>query len=587
MKRLFCLILSAILLLGLCSGAVLAAEREDIVILYENDVHCAVEGYATLAAMKQELSQIHDHVGVVSVGDFVQGSSLGAVSQGSYIVELMNMVGYDAIALGNHEFDYRIDRLMELVSRMETKPVCCNFRQVGSGTSVFEPFTMVSYGDTDIAYIGVTTPSTISSSSPAQFMAEDGRTYRYTFSGDTLYATVQASIDAAQQAGAEYIIALSHLGTESVNESWSAQALVENTDGLDVVLDGHSHSVLEEMTLRDAGGGTVVISSTGTKFAHIGKLTISEGEIETELVKTELLTKADPAVTERIAAMEAEYAALGGRKIGRSEVDLVTHDENGQRIIRNTETNLGDFCADAFRIVTGADVGLMNGGGIRESMAAGEVTFNHILSVQPFNNTVVTAKVSGQDLLDFLELCVMTWPEENGSFQHVSGLTFDMDPSIPSSVVLDENEVFVRVDGPYRVKNVEILDEKTGTYLPLDVKKSYVVASHNYLLLEQGSGASMFRDAEILLNDGMLDVELIEKYIVEHLGGVIGQEYADAQGRIRILDGSASQVHTVKPGDNLWNISRKYGCAYADLLRQNGWIKNPDVILVGWELQIP
>ena len=97
----------------------------------------------------------------------------------------------------------------------------------------------------------------------------------------------------------------------------------------------------------------------------------------------------------------------------------------------------------------------------------------------------------------------------------------------------------------------------------------------------------MFRDAEILLNDGMLDVELIEKYIVEHLGGVIGQEYADAQGRIRILDGSASQVHTVRPGDNLWNISRKYGCAYADLLRQNGWIKNPDVILVGWELKIP
>ena len=123
MKRWFCLILSAILLLGLCSGAVLAAEREDIVILYENDVHCAVEGYAALAAMKQELSQTHDHVGVVSVGDFVQGSSLGAVSQGSYIVELMNMVGYDAIALGNHECDYRIDRLMELVSRMETKPV--------------------------------------------------------------------------------------------------------------------------------------------------------------------------------------------------------------------------------------------------------------------------------------------------------------------------------------------------------------------------------------------------------------------------------------------------------------------------------
>ena len=587
MKKRLALLLVFSLLLIVCSGQVMAAEREDLVILYENDTHCAVEGYAKLAAMKQELLRTHDHVGVVSAGDFIQGSSLGAVSRGSYVVELINLVGYDAITLGNHEFDYRLDRLLELTAAMDTKPVCCNFRQIGSESSVFEPFSMVSYGDTDIAYIGVTTPSTISSSRPSQFLEADGVTYRYSFSGNALYETVQASIDAAENAGAEYIIALSHLGTENVNEDWSAQALVKNTEGLDAVLDGHSHSVIEALTVEDAGGEPVVISSTGTKFAYVGKLTISGDQIHTELVDLAEYGKSDAAVESKIAAIEKAYAEKGDRKIGVSQVDLIDHDENGQRIIRNTQTNLGDLCADAFRIVTGADVGVINGGGIRDHIAAGDVTFHHILSVQPFNNTVVTAKVSGQDLLDFLELCTRAWPEENGSFQHVSGLTFDLDPTVPSAVVLDENEVFVRIDGPYRVKNVKVLDGKTGTYLPLDVKKTYTIASHNYLLLDQGSGASMFRDAEILTNDGMLDVELLEQYIVENLGGVIGQEYAASQGRIRILDGTSPRVHTVAAGDNLWNLARKYSCAYAELLKKNSWIKDPDLILVGWELQIP
>lgn len=588
MKRWLVLILVLSVLLSVLSGGALAAEQEEIVILYENDVHCAVEGYGKLAAMKQELAQTHDHVGVVSVGDYVQGSSLGAISQGGYIVELMNLVGYDAVTLGNHEFDYRIGRLLELVEMMDTKPVCSNFIDLSTGKPVFAPYDLVSYGDVDIAYIGITTPSTISSSSPAQFLAEDRETYLYSFSGTTLYETVQESIDAAEAAGADYVVALSHLGTEDVNEAWSAQALVQHTEGLDVVLDGHSHSVVERLVVQDAGGTEVVISSTGTKFANIGKLTISGGIVTTELIPTGTYEKTAAAVAAYLEQIHAAYARLGERKIGSSEEDLTTVDEAGRRIIRNTETNLGDFCADAFRVITGADVALMNGGGIRADLAAGDVTFNDILSVFPFNNTVCAAEVTGQQLLDMLELGVMSCPEENGSFQHVSGLTFDLDTSIPSSVKLDENEVFVSVDGPYRVSNVKILDQKSDTYVPLDVKKLYTLASHNYLLLEQGSGASMFRDAKIVLNDGMLDVELLEIYITDHLGGTIGQEYAASQNRIRMMEseGETAQTHVVRPGDNLWDISRTYGCDFEELLGKNSWIKNPDLILVGWELKI-
>ena len=422
--RILSLLLVACLMLSCLTVTAQASKSDDIVILFENDVHCAVDGYAKLSAMKIELSETTAHVGVVSVGDFVQGSSLGVVSKGEYIVHLMNLVGYDAVALGNHEFDYKLPRLIELVDMLQAKTVCCNFTTVGEANTVFQPYTMVSYGEIDIAYIGITTPDTLTSSSPAQFVGENGE-YIYSFQGSDLYNTVQKSIDAAEKDGAEYIVALSHLGTENVHEQWSAQALIQNTTGLDVVLDGHSHSVIENMVVEDKDGNPVQVSSTGTAFANTGKLTISGGEIKTELIPTASYKKNDEKVTAYIAQIEAEYQELGERKIGVSKVKLTTVDENGNRIIRNAETNLGDLCADAFRLVTGADIGFMNGGGIRANTDEGDITFNDILSVFPWNNRVCVAEVTGQQIVDMLELGVVNYPNEDGSFQHVSGLTFD------------------------------------------------------------------------------------------------------------------------------------------------------------------
>ena len=160
--KIIAMIICVVLIVGIMPVSAFAQSSDDIVILYENDVHCAVEGYSKLSAMKKELKQTYEHVGVVSCGDYIQGSSLGAISRGEYITELMNLVGYDAVTLGNHEFDFRLDRLEELVAMMATKPVCCNFREIGEDTSYFDPYKIVSYGEVDIAYIGITTPSTIS-----------------------------------------------------------------------------------------------------------------------------------------------------------------------------------------------------------------------------------------------------------------------------------------------------------------------------------------------------------------------------------------------------------------------------------------
>jgi len=536
MKKKICIgfVVLAMLLssLGLVTSA---ADTQEIVILFESDVHCSVNGYAKIAALKDEISDDAEYVGVVTSGDFVQGGSLGIVSKGEYIINIMNLIGYDAVGLGNHEFDYKTERLHELVNKLDSTVVCSNYKKIGEEKSVFNPYIIVPYGDTEVAYIGIITPDTLTSSSPAQFKNEEGQ-YTYSFCADTLYENTQKSIDAAKKEGADYIIALAHLGTEYVFEQWSAQTLIQNTTGLDVVLDGHSHSVVEGMVVNDKAGNDVIVASTGTGFANIGKLTLSDGAIKTELVPTQTYEKTDEEITKYIATINEEYAKLGERKIGVSEVSLTTLDEQGNRIIRNAETNLGDFCADAYREITGADIGFINGGGIRNDIDTGDITFNEILGVFPFANKTCISEVTGQQIVDMLEYGLVFYPEENGSFQHVSGIKFDFDPQIKHSVMLDENQEFVSVEGARRVSDVEVLNQETGAYEPIVLDKKYTLASHSYLLMEYGGGATMFKGAKLLSDTGILDVELLESYITENLNGVIGGEYAQSQNRINILD---------------------------------------------------
>ena len=535
-KRLLSCIVCICMVLCSLNAVVFAKDSETIVILYENDVHCAVEGYSKLAAMKNELKSEYEYVGVVSSGDFVQGGTLGAVSKGEYIVELMNLVGYDAIAPGNHEFDYTISRLTELYELSETKYISCNFAKIGEEKTYFEPYTIVSYGDVDIAYIGIITPETITSARPSQFRNENGEII-YTFNESRLYELVQESIDEATEDGADYVIALSHIGYDESGELNDVTDVIENTDGLDVVLDAHSHSVIEEKIVKDKSGDDVLLSSTGTGFENIGKLTIANGEFDTELVKTETYTKTDADVDAYIAEINESYAELGNRKIGESKVELITHNEEGTRLVRTAETNLGNLCSDALFFVTNADVSYVNGGGLRAPIKSGDMTFNDIYSVFPFNNRIVTAEITGQVLLDMLEMSMISYPQEDGAFPHMSGITFSVNKSIPSSIKVDENGFFTKVDGDYRVYDVKVLDKESGNYKALELDKKYILAAADYYILNFGSGMSMFKDAKVVESEGMLDVEVLERYITDNLNGVIGEEYKDVVNSITFTDG--------------------------------------------------
>ena len=541
-KKIISLIITLLLVVNLLPASVLAAplNTEDVVILYENDVHCVIEGYSKLAALKNELKQTYEHVGVVSGGDYIQGTSLGVISKGEYIIELMNLVGYDAVTLGNHEFDYRIDRLEELIDMMDTKPISCNFQKIGEDTSYFKPYSIVSYGDVDVAFVGITTPSTLTSSFPDQFKYDNGD-FKYTFNSSTLYEVVQKNIDAAEAEGADYVIALSHIGyadDEIYGDLEDIETLIRNTEGFDVVLDAHSHSVIEEMWIADKSGNEVLLSSTGTKFENIGKLTIKNGEFSTELISVKDYQSTDPILDARIQQINDEYSILGERKVAVTEVDLIIKDADGNRLVRTTETNLGDLCAEAYRYAMDADIGYVNGGGLRADIPAGDITFNDLLSVFPFNNTVVMAEVSGQTIKDMMEMAMSVYPAENGAFPHLSGITFSVNKAIASSVVLSEAEEFIGVDGKYRVYDIKIYNRETEQYEPISLSGTYTIAASNYFLIDRGSGMKMLENATVIRDDGMLDVEALERYIVEALDGVVSEEeYAEAKISVTFTDG--------------------------------------------------
>ena len=481
--------------------------------------------------MRNELAQEYKYVGIVSSGDFLQGGSLGSISRGEYIVRLMNLVGYDAIALGNHEFDYGLDRLYELSDMLDTKPVCANFKKI-NGSECFTPYSIVSYGDVKIAYIGLITPTTPDTTSfPTQFVDEN-KAPLYTFSKDDMAAVVQENIDKARAEGADYVIALSHIGDDE--NQYNVADIISDTIGLDVVLDAHSHSVIESDILTDKGGNEVVHTSTGTKFANIGKLTISGDEITTELISLESYTATDPVIDECIAQIMAEYTEVGNKKVAYCDFELITHDAEGQRIVRKTETNIGNLISDALRIGLGADIAYFNSGAIRSNIEAGEITYNDLLNVLPFNNTAVVVKINGEAILEMLEVAISKWPEENACFPNVSGMTFSV------NTLGEENN---------RVYNVKIADPGTGIYEELDPDKMYTIASSNFILLECGDGMTMFEGAEVVSDTGILDIEVLENYLVDNLGGVIDERYAEADRRITFTEDVV--VEDIVDGDDV------------------------------------
>ena len=497
--------------------------NSDVVVYYTNDVHTYIDGdisYDNIASLKKTT----DAAGVllVDAGDHIQGTAYGSMDKGATIVELMEAAGYDLATLGNHEFDYGMERALEVAQTGTVPYVSANFYHEQDGVvgdTVLDAYKVFELGGLKIAFVGLTTPETFTKSTPAYFQDGEGN-YIYGIGGGTdgaaLYAMAQAAIDAAS-AEADIVIALGHLGDDPASQPWTSEELIANTTGLDAFIDGHSHSTVPMKEVADKDGNPVLLTQTGEYFGAIGKMTITaEGEISTELVTNGFGSVASVKAIQDEWMTEIDTKL--GEVIGHLDVTLDNYDESG-RLVRKQETNTGDFAADALYYLfenqdLDVDVAIMNGGGVRNKAITGDFSYKTAKDIHTFGNVACLQTITGQQLLDALE-----WGargagtgEEIGGFLHVSGITYVIDTSIPSTVQMDEKGVWTGAPtGEYRVKNVEILQD--GEYVDLDLNAQYNLAGYNYTLRDLGDGFAMFDGAINVVDYVMEDYMVLANYI--------------------------------------------------------------------------
>ena len=550
MKKLLAVFLALIMLLSFASAEEAAepALTKNLVILYTSDVHCGMEqgwGYAGLYAVKEYFAA-NNYVMLVDDGDAIQGEPIGTMTKGEGIIDIMNAVGYDLAIPGNHEFDYGMDTFLALTEKANFQYLSCNFNKAGE--PVFAPYVIKEFDGVKFAFVGVTTPMTLRSSTPRYFMDENGN-FIYGFlqdeTGEQVYAAVQKAVDDARAEGANYVIVLAHMGNEAECAPWMYSDVIANTTGIDVWLDGHSHDS-DQVVMQNKDGADVIRSGCGTKLASIGVLTFgTDGSVTAGLmdwnqsVAAPALFKLQNAGADAVKAETDELAEVLQTVVAKTAVDLYINDptevtEEGKpvRIIRRAETNLGDLCADAYLDQSGeADIAFVNGGGIRVQLNAGDLTLNNILTVHPFGNSLTVIEVTGQQVLDALEWSVHSLPGEFGGFDQVAGLTFEYDATIESPVIQDDSKMFAGVDDTKerRVRNVLVGGE------PLDPEKIYKLASHDYQLLNNGDGYTMFAGAKVLQESVKLDNQVLIDYITGTLGGVVGEGYDNPYGQGRIV----------------------------------------------------
>lgn len=521
-------------------------DKKDIMILYTSDIHCGIDegfGYVGLEQIRKYEQEKGYEVILVDDGDNIQGDPLGLLTKGDALIDLMNKMGYSVAIPGNHEFDYGVDNFLSLAEKAQFKYISCNFQY--KGENVFDPYVIREIGGRKIGFVGVTTPTTITASKPTLFEDENGE-FVYSFlqdeTGEGVYNAVQSAVDNARKEGAEYVIVLGHMGNEEQCRPWTYADVISHTNGIDAFLDGHSHDT-DQVIMKNKDGKEVPRSACGTKMQHIGWCRIpAEGEVTAGIYSWTLDDSApevlgiENEMSTAVKEARGSISKLLEGKIAVSEQEMTIYDpvavdpEWGKvRMIRRAETNLGDLCTDAYRFVTGADIALLGGGGIRVSIPAGDVTMKNMYEVFPFGNEICVVQATGQQILDALEWGAAAVPGESGGFMQVSGLSYEIHTYIDSTCTKDVNGMFTGVAGERRVRNVKV----NGT--PIDPDALYNVAGNDYWFLNGGDGQTAFNGAERVDAGGMLDVQVLVDYLTRELDGVIGKEYSDPTGQGRIV----------------------------------------------------
>ena len=537
------MLLSVVMTLTLLVSSAWADEPKPLdgktVILHTNDVHGSIELYAKVAAMKGDYEAQGAQVILADAGDYSQGTVYVSVNKGKDAVTMMNAAGYDVATIGNHEFDYGYAQLKSNLDSAVFKVVCANVLQDGS--PVFDAYTMINKGGVQVAFVGLETPEAQTKANPALIQ---GLTF---LAGEEMYDAVQTQVDAAKTAGADIVIVLTHLGVDSSSEPNTSYDLYKKVNGIDFIIDGHSHTVMTK------GPEGEPIQSTGTALNNIGVITIDNAtkkiesnelipiwhteEVDGENVPVYDYTKSDETVANAAKAIIDPIDADYDQKFAESAVDLNGAKAPGNR---TEETNLGDLITDAmmWAIKTkapGVDmnnaVAITNGGGIRAAIAKGDITKKDVNTVLPFGNTLAVVYVKGSELLEALEVSTYCTPKSLGGFPQFAGMEVELN----TACEYDANDTTYPGSTYFGPKSINRITIKTVNGKAFDKDATYAVITNNFLAAG-GDTYYAFAAAQTQFDTGLPLDEILMEYITVELNGVVTDKYAAPQGRLTIVN---------------------------------------------------
>ena len=541
-KKFSALFLALVMVLALAIPAGATETEQDltghIVILHTNDVHGAIGEYAKVAALKQAYQAAGAYVLLADADDFIQGDPTVSASQGKTAIELMNLAGYDVAAPGNHEFDYGYPNLKALAGEADFPILAANVRY-DNAAALGDQTTFTTTDGKKIGIFGLDTPETATKAHPDKIK---GVSF---LAAQEMFDCAQAQVDALKADGCDYIICLGHLGIDAESTGNRSIDLLEKVTGIDVFIDGHSHSTLEEIKEATNGTGKVgdtVLTSTGTKLANVGMVDISpDGTISTSsLATSELTVTPDAKVAARAEEIQKEIDADYGTVFAKTEVALDGEKAN----VRTGETNLGDLIADAMLwqaglLDEGVDAAVTNGGGIRASIAAGDITKKDINTVLPFGNTLYVVKVTGAELLEALEASTYCTPEAIGGFPQVAGIEF----TVNTGAQFDTKELYPgsTYGKPASINRVMIQTVGGEAFNP---EETYTIVTNDFM----GAGGDTyyaFKAASSGYDSGVPLDEVVMDYITSELKGVVSKaQYGETDNRIHTIS-----YNDVKAGD--------------------------------------
>ena len=516
----------------LSAAATCFAAKSRVVVLHTNDTHTHIDdgriSFSEIAAEKERFEAAGENVILVDAGDYVQGTALGGYDSGRSAIEIMNAAGYKVATLGNHEFDSGIKTLFSNVASAKFRTVSCNFIKHSAandaGRRVFPAYTVVTSGTVRVAFVGVTTPTTLVSAKPSTFLDPTGSYRAYDFiageRGEALYAAVQEAVNEAA-AHADYTIVLGHLGISPDCAGYMSTDVIAHTTNFVALVDGHSHSEYTGSRVRNAAGQDVILTQSGSYLGLLGCLVLEDGKC---VMAGTIYARGDKDA--KVARMEKNLADAVERQLGvkiaHAPVGLCAYRPGtNERLARKEDCSAGEFAADAAwwyaneKAGLACDMAIVNGGNVRADVPSGDVTLKSLRTVQPFGGAIGVVEASGKLIVDALEFGAQAvGVGEFGGFSQVAGLTYTVDASVRSSVRVDSTGSWSSgpSNGVYRVKDVKVFDRKTGAFAPIDPNAIYRVVGNAFTLVEGGDGFSMFRSAKKVENGLSTDDLVLAEY---------------------------------------------------------------------------